>query len=308
MPIIPLEVQDQIVAHASQRGAEVSNQDITHTLGVCSLVCKDWYTLTRRWIFRRVELKISFSSWRNTSGDVNGSASAFLQYFKAKPAILKNIKSIRLRLAGKTTLRRGLDTPAFKEALSLVREICAVLLPVVREVSLSFDTPSLIQDSPFLRDALAALYCGPRVHTVYMHSSMIPPSLILRSSSLKKIVLDQCHGMILPMSVMEGVLLNRLNGNVNVVNAGLSSLVIDNAQPSKIWSHVWRFLERSEIVDTFFSGIDELSLSLSHSVPTIGHWDFKLYTPRLTSLTLSYISVEGEFLSLRLFQFTHPFL
>jgi len=306
---IPLELQEKIIAHASQENSDVSNQDIITTLQACSLVCTRWSHLTRRWIFRRVKLGISFSSARKpqpVSGgvevDENTITLGFLAYMKANPTILDKIQSVHIRLARKTTSRTGLQTAFAKEAMGLVKEICAALAPNVKEVSLSFDSASLMQESPFLRDALASLYCGPRVHTVYMHNAMVPPSLILRSYSLRKVVLDQCCGVALPITIIEAVLLNRLIPNSSISNSGLSSLVIDNAQPGKMWSHLWRFLKEERNVDAFFSRIEDLSLSLSHSVPKIGPWDFNLYTPRLTSLTLSYISVEGKVVLPCLFQ------
>jgi len=294
--IIPLEIQERVLKHACQRGLGTSSQVAIDTAKMCSLVCTDWNTLTRQWIFRHVKLDIVFaSSPSRPSEDANRNVRAVLEYVKANPTILDQIETIHLRLFRNTAARWALHMTAAKEAMADLREICALLADTIREVTLTLDCASLLVESAFLRDAVANLYCGSRVCAVCVHNAMLPASLILLSPYLGKLVLDQCQGIIPSTTVVEGILLKRLKANISTSHNGLSSLVVDNSQLTNMWSALWRFLDQGGDVDAFCSRIKELSFSLSHSVPKTGPWDAKLYTSHLKSLTLSYVSVEGDF-------------
>ena len=291
-PIVPVELQELVIDCVAEQDINISGKNTRQALRNCALVCRNWHIHARRWILSRVELTILFSdplSQRSedppTSGYANHRAESFLRFIQKNPAILNYIESFSLNLVRD---KDGQPSPdADVQSMALTERLCATLKPTIREVSLASSDAHFIGDSVALQRLLEGLYNGPKIHAIYALDMFVPSSLVARASTIGKLVLDECPGLldvdVLPLDESPEA------------NSSPSTLVIENSRRTTIFSDLCELIQQNQSLHTFFVDISNLSVCISHSIPEAGIWDLEIYGDNLTTLNLTYKDVTGTF-------------
>ena len=292
--VIPLEIQDVIIDCVAQQYVHTFRKEAREALRCCSLVCRHWRIRALRWLLSRINFTIEFgelnfhqSGKPSTLECVNERAESFLRFIDKNPTILGHIEAVFLNVVWR--LNTPVSLGSEYQATMLIGRICTLLQPTIREVAFSFSSPNLIIELGMVRRMLATLYCGPRVHTICVHNTLVPRLVITRGATIRRLVLIECAGLL--YSTLDD---NFLPCNIPPGVALPPKLDIINSRRTRIFADLWAFVTRFTIQREFFARIKSLIISLSHTIPEHGMWDMDLFTNRLRNLQLLYKETTGE--------------
>ena len=295
IPELPLEIQHSIISCVAEPD---SSDQITETLRACSLVSKGWHAGAQRWILQRLQFTIHFTDKVASNREAARQCKTikqFLAFVGTNPGLKRHIESIHLDITSSTTTTVLDSGTCNGSPMNRIRDLAEELKDTIREVWLSFSSPELLVQSGSLRKRLYNLCSGSMLHTLYLHNTVVP-STLLAQPDIRTLILDDCTGVRDDIGEKQAkqlrekhLALKSHNGNIGCT---LDMLVVydSDKRQRQVFTDLWNFVQQTDYAQDLLSRIKSLDVCLTKSIPAVGMHDRVLYSKHLQSLTLSYIA------------------